>query len=215
MLVAAGRADIDDAGLAVGVLLQADDLGVVDERVAGKDRLQEAAIGIAEIGDGIERDVGHRLAEHDVEDQQIVDRRSGIADSLAEGVRGLHREARPVEGGIERDVAGGQGARRRMEDRRRPSGNPRRSGRDWSWAQRRWSWDIERARRMARLCARASMRQAGHCDDGRAARPGFSGQSRPPENAASFDPTMRPPSLARSTFAPQTSTPRRSPAAGL
>ena len=35
-----------------------------------------------------------------------------IADRLREGVRRLHREARPVEAHVERDVAGADGARR-------------------------------------------------------------------------------------------------------
>ena len=82
------------------------------QRVARIDRREEAAIGIAEIGDRIERDVRHGLAEHDVEDQQIVDRRARIADRLGEGVGGLDGEARAVERGVERDVAGRDRARR-------------------------------------------------------------------------------------------------------
>ncbi len=47
----------------------------------GKTGLQEPAIGIAEIGDGVQRDVGHGLAEDDVEHQQVVERRLVVADA--------------------------------------------------------------------------------------------------------------------------------------
>ena len=50
---------------------------VADSVSPGIDRLQETAFGIAEIGDRIERDVRHGLAEHDVENEQIVDRACG------------------------------------------------------------------------------------------------------------------------------------------
>ena len=78
--------------------------------------MQEAAVGVAEIGDRIERDVRHGLAEHDVEDQQVVDRRARIADRIGERVGGLQREARAVERVVERDVAGRDGARGRVAD---------------------------------------------------------------------------------------------------
>ena len=57
------------------------------KRVAGIDRAEKAAIGIAEIGDGVERNVRHGLAEHDMEHQQIVDRAAGIADRMGEASR--------------------------------------------------------------------------------------------------------------------------------
>ena len=79
VLVEAARAHIDDAGLAVGILLQPDHLRHRIERVAGIDGFEEAAIGIAEIGHGIERDVRHGLAEHHVETP--ADRRAASADS--------------------------------------------------------------------------------------------------------------------------------------
>ncbi len=115
-LVAADRADIDDAGIARRGLLQPDHLRGRRERVARIDRLEEAPIGIAEIGDGIERNVRHRLAEDDVKDEQVVDRRRGIADRAGEGVRGLHGETRAVERRIERRIPGPHRARRRMDD---------------------------------------------------------------------------------------------------
>ena len=52
------------------------------KRVARIDRLEETAVGIAEIGDRIERNVRHRLAEHDMKHQQVVERRVRIADGL-------------------------------------------------------------------------------------------------------------------------------------
>ena len=111
------RAHIDDAALPVRVLLEPDHLRNGGERVAGKNRLQEPAIGVAEIGDRVQRDVGHRLAEHDMEGEQIVDRACRVADGASEGFRALRREAAAGERRIERGVAAGQRARRRVTDR--------------------------------------------------------------------------------------------------
>ena len=115
-LIAPGRAHIDRAVLAVRVLLQPDDLGGGRERVAGIDGLEEAHIGVAEIGDGVPRDVRHRLAEHDVEHEHVVDRRGRIADALRKRVRRLHGEARAVKRGEQARIADGHGARRRVHD---------------------------------------------------------------------------------------------------
>ena len=109
--VETGRADIDDSGLAVRALLEADHLGDGGQRLARIDRLEKAPVRIAEIGDGVERDVGHGLAEHDVEDEPVVEGASRVPDRLGEGIRGLHREARAVERGVERGVARRDGAR--------------------------------------------------------------------------------------------------------
>src|ERR1700685_3536581 len=79
-------------------------------------RRAEATIGVAEIGDRIERYVGDGLAEHDMEDQQIVDRRPRITESLGEGVRPRHGEPPAEQSGIERDVAGGDRARGGVAD---------------------------------------------------------------------------------------------------
>ena len=121
-LVEAARADIDDAALAVGVFLQTDDLRSRVERVAGIDRLQEAAVGVAEIGDRVERDVGHRLAEHDMKGEQIVDRACGIADGAGEGLGALRRRSasrRARNRATRRRRV--QRARRRMARSSRPS----------------------------------------------------------------------------------------------
>src|SRR5207248_4442070 len=74
VLIRARRAHMDCAGLAVGILLEPDHFRSSGERVAGKYRPQETAIGITQIGDRIERDGGHGLAEDDVEDEQISER---------------------------------------------------------------------------------------------------------------------------------------------
>ena len=116
-LVESARAHIDDAALLVRVFLEADHLRDGGQRVARIDRLQEAAIGVAEIGDGVERDVGHGLAEHDMEREQVVDWPCGVADRASEGFRALRREARAIKRRIERGVAVAQRARRRMADR--------------------------------------------------------------------------------------------------
>ena len=116
VLIAAGRAHVDGAGLLVGVLLEPDDLGRRRQRIAGIDGLQEAAVGVAEVGDGIERDFRRRLAEHDVEGQQIVEGRTRIAEPLGENVRGLHGKARPVERRVERHIAVCDRARRGVSE---------------------------------------------------------------------------------------------------
>ena len=116
-LIEPARAHVDDAALFVRVFLEADHLRNRRQRVAGKDRLQEPAIGVAEIGDRIERDVGHGFAEHDMEGEQIVDWACGVADGASEGFRALGREACAVKRRIERRVAVAERARRRVADR--------------------------------------------------------------------------------------------------
>src|SRR6516162_9735943 len=74
------------------------------------DWLQEAAVSVAEIGDGVEGEVRRSLAEDDVERQQIVDRARRIADGAGESLSALRRKPPAVEGRIERDVAGAQRA---------------------------------------------------------------------------------------------------------
>ncbi len=111
------RAYMDDAALPVRVLLQSDHLGNGGERVAGKNRLQEPAIGVAEVGHGVQRYVGHGLAEHDMEGEQIVDRALRVADGAREGFRALRREAAAGQCRIKRGVAARQRARRRVTDR--------------------------------------------------------------------------------------------------
>ncbi len=115
-LVAADGAHIGDAGFAVGILLEPDDGGARRQGVARIDRRAELALGVAEIGDGIQRDVGDRPAEHDVEHQDVVDRRLAIADRSREGIRGMQREARAGQADIKRDVARRDGARHGMDD---------------------------------------------------------------------------------------------------
>ena len=116
MLVEPARADIDHAGFAVGVFFQADHFGCRRQRITGIDGGEKAAGGIAEIGHRIDRNIGHGLAEHDVEHQQIIDRRLRIADGAGKFIRGLHRKPSAIECGIERDIAAGHAARGCMGD---------------------------------------------------------------------------------------------------
>ena len=106
LLVGAGRAHPDDAARLVGILAQAQHRRMRRQRVAGIDRHAPAELGIAEIGHGIERDVVHGLADHDMEHQQVVERRARQADRTRELVRRIYGEARAVE--------------RRRSTRRRP-----------------------------------------------------------------------------------------------
>ena len=64
--------NIDNAAVAGRRLLQADDAAFGSKRVSRVDRIQEAAFRIAKIGDGVERHLRHRLAEDQVEDQQVI-----------------------------------------------------------------------------------------------------------------------------------------------
>src|ERR1700730_157432 len=114
--LATGRAYEDDAGLAARIFLEPDDLGLGIKSVSGIDRRENAASGIAEIGDGVERDVRYRLAEHDVEDEEIIDRRARIADRTREDIRGLHGKTRTEQAIVERDVPDRDGARNGMLD---------------------------------------------------------------------------------------------------
>ena len=116
VLPAAGRAHEHDAGLAAGILLETDHLGHRVEGIAGIDRREHPEGGVAEIGDGVERDIRHGLAEHDVKDEEVVHGRTRIADRPREHVRRLHREAGAEQAIVERHVAHGDGARGRMLD---------------------------------------------------------------------------------------------------
>jgi hypothetical protein len=46
----------------------------------------EATLGIAEIGERVEGDIRHRLAEYDVEGQQVVERARRVTEGLREGI---------------------------------------------------------------------------------------------------------------------------------
>src|SRR6266511_1808530 len=83
---------------------------------SGLQPVEHAARGIAEIGDRIERDVGYGLAEHDVKNEQVIDRRERIADRAREGIGGLDRKTRAEQTIVERHVSHGDRARRGMPD---------------------------------------------------------------------------------------------------
>src|SRR5262249_3223972 len=116
VIVEPGGADIDDAGLAVRVLLEADDFAARPKRRVGIDVLGEATFRIAEIGHGIERDLRHRFAEHGVEHEEIVERALLEAEPAGEAVGGLQHETRAVDRVVERGIALGQRARCRMHE---------------------------------------------------------------------------------------------------
>jgi hypothetical protein len=86
-IVETARTHVDNAGLFVGVLFQPDDFGNRIQRGAWIDGLEKPAIGVAQIGNGIKRDVRHGLAEHDMKHQQIVDGSFRKADVLRKNVR--------------------------------------------------------------------------------------------------------------------------------
>ena len=115
-LVHAGGAHPDDAGVPASRLAAAEHGGRRADRVAGQHRHAEAHIGVTEVGDGVERDVGHGLAEHRVEDQQVVDRLARIAERAGELGVAVQRVAVAGERDVERGVALGEGARHGVAD---------------------------------------------------------------------------------------------------
>ena len=104
-LVEPGGPDIDHPGLAVRVLLQPDHLGLRPQRVAGPDRRQEPALGIAKVRHRVQRHVGHGLAEDDVERHQIVQGRTVQPAVLREHVRGIQRMPRRIQRVVQRPLA--------------------------------------------------------------------------------------------------------------
>ena len=106
----------DRAGRARGALLEPDHLGDRVQAVARIEQRAEAAVGIAEVGDGVARDVGHGAAEHQVKGQQILERRPRQPGHAGERFRAVDREARAGQREIQRGVALGHRARRRVMD---------------------------------------------------------------------------------------------------
>src|SRR5262245_23164596 len=103
--LAARRADIDDARPAVGIYPKTTDFRGGRQRVAGIDGRQEAALGVAQIGNGIEGNIRNAFAEHDMEDHEIVDRCPRVADRLGKGFGRLHGEAGAIKAMVKRDIA--------------------------------------------------------------------------------------------------------------
>ena len=67
------------------------------QRVAGVDQAEEAAVGVAEIGHGVERDVRHGPAEHEVEGEQVLERRRRQAvATLRTGAEQCCKKREPV-----------------------------------------------------------------------------------------------------------------------
>jgi hypothetical protein len=78
-LASVGTASTDTVSEVIGLKESSNrQTGVVYVRSTGTDAAGQAVLlGVAEIGDRVERDVRHGLAEHDVEDQQVVEGGSG------------------------------------------------------------------------------------------------------------------------------------------
>src|SRR5262245_3625945 len=110
-LLAPRRVHVDDAGRPTGILLEADHFRNGSERVTRVNGFQKAAVGITEIGNGIERDIRAALAEHSVKDDEVVHRRVRIADRLRKGLGGLHRKPGAIKPIVESDIAERDGSR--------------------------------------------------------------------------------------------------------
>ena len=115
-LVDAGRAHPDHAAASIGIFAQAQHLGVGRQGVAGIDRYAPAKFGIAEVGDRVQRDVGHGLADHDMEHHQIVERRARQAERARKDIGRVDGEARAVKPDIQCRIGLGQRARRGVAD---------------------------------------------------------------------------------------------------
>ncbi len=72
------------------------------------------AVGIAQIGHGVERHIADALAEHGMKHQKIVQRAAAKAELSGIMIGGLQREARAVQRVVQSAVAARQGARRCM-----------------------------------------------------------------------------------------------------
>ena len=86
------------------------------DRVAGIDQPQEPPVGIAEIGHGVERDIGDRLAEDEMKGQQVLDRCRPEPVGAREWIRAVLQKARAGQGEVERGITGADGARRGVAD---------------------------------------------------------------------------------------------------
>src|SRR5262249_13302761 len=69
-------------------------------------------LGVAEIGDRVQRHLRHCLTEDEMEHEEIVERRRRQAELTCQHLRRLRREAAAIERGVERSVAGTDRARR-------------------------------------------------------------------------------------------------------
>ena len=112
-LVVAAGVHPDDADVRARRLAAADDLGLGMERVAGEDGRQEADIGVAEVGGGVEGDIGHGAAEDHVEDEHVVHDLALEAERARELAGAVERAAVAGDGDVHRHVALGDGARAR------------------------------------------------------------------------------------------------------
>ena len=79
------------------------------------DGLEEAHVGVAQIGHGIEGNIRHGFAEGDVEYQQVVQRAIPVAQGMGDGFRAVQHLARAGQGDVERNIALADGARRAVD----------------------------------------------------------------------------------------------------
>jgi hypothetical protein len=86
----------NDAGLAIAVLFQANHRRIGAERITRIDRVAKTAGRVAEVGDGIERDVRYGPAKDHVEGEQVVHRGARKAQAVGECVRELVAKRVPV-----------------------------------------------------------------------------------------------------------------------
>ena len=107
----------DRAGGAARALLEPDHLGGRVQAVARIEQRAEAAVGIAEVGDRVARDVRHAAAEHQVEGEQVLERRPRQPRHPGERIRAVDAEARAGQREIEHGIALGHRARSRVVDR--------------------------------------------------------------------------------------------------
>src|SRR5271165_1157573 len=115
-LIRAYRAHVDDARLAVLFLPEAYHGRFCCKRVTRIDRLTKTPIRIAEVGHGVEGNVGHCFSKHDVKGQQAVDGCVLQAQVGGELGRGSDHETGTEECRGERYITVCHRSRRGMDD---------------------------------------------------------------------------------------------------
>src|SRR4029077_167078 len=111
-LIDPGRAHIDHSGLMIGIFLEADHAGGGTQRIAGIYGRPEAPVGIAQIGNCVQRDIRHAAPEDQMEDQHVVQRGARQFEPPGEFVGTGKRETRAGQRDVKRALPLAHRARR-------------------------------------------------------------------------------------------------------
>ena len=114
MLVGALRADPDNSGFAVRILLYPDNFRLSCQGVSSERHPPEFHLGVSQIGHSIDRNVGDRLSEHKMKYRKILNRRLWQAAPPGEFVRRKQGVPERKQCVAKCPVAVGDSARRRV-----------------------------------------------------------------------------------------------------